>query len=65
MCNEREGFETMFDNWQANFSIEEYLTRVIKYVQDLQKENETLKKMNAALQEKLLGKNEKSDDNSR
>lgn len=65
MCNEREGFETTFDNWRANFSIEEYLTRVIKYVQDLQKENETLKKMNAALQEKLLGKNEKSDDNSR
>lgn len=61
MCNERNGF----DNWQANFSVEDYLTRVIKYVQDLQKENETLKKMNAALQEKLLGKNEKSDDNSR
>jgi cell division septum initiation protein DivIVA len=61
MCNERNGF----DNWQVNFSVEEYLTRVIKYVQDLQKENETLKKMNAALQEKLLGKNEKSDDNSR
>jgi type IV secretory pathway VirD2 relaxase len=65
MYNERNGFETTFDNWRANFSIEEYLTRVIKYVQDLQKENETLKKMNAALQEKLLGKNEKSDDNSR
>lgn len=65
MCNEREGFETTFDNWRANFSVEECLTRVIKYVQDLQKENETLKKMNAALQEKLLGKNEKSDDNSR
>lgn len=65
MYNERNGFETTFDNWRANFSIEEYLTRVIKYVQDLQKENETLKKMNAALQEKLLGKNEKSNDNSR
>lgn len=65
MCNEREGFETTFDNWRTNFSVEECLTRVIKYVQDLQKENETLKKMNAALQEKLLGKNEKSDDNSR
>lgn len=65
MCNEHENFETTFDNWRANFSVEEYLTRVIKYVQDLQKENETLKKMNAALQEKLLGKNEKSDDNSR
>jgi small-conductance mechanosensitive channel len=65
MCNEREGFETTFENWRGNFSIEEYLTRVIKYVQDLQKENETLKKMNTALQEKLLGKNEKSDDNSR
>lgn len=51
MCNEHNGF----DNWQANFSVEDYLTRVIKYVQDLQKENETLKKMNAALQEKLLG----------
>jgi hypothetical protein len=61
MCNERNGF----DNWRTNFSAEEYLTRVIKYVQDLEKENETLKKMNAALQEKLLGKNEKSDDNSR
>lgn len=59
MCNERNGF----DNWRANFSVEEYLTRVIKYVQDLQKENETLKKMNAALQEKLL--DEKSDDNNR
>lgn len=65
MCNERENFETTLNNWRANFSVEEYLTRVIKYVQDLQKENETLKKMNAALQEKLLGKNEKSDDNSR
>lgn len=65
MCNERNGFETTFDNRRANFSVEDYLTRVIKYVQDLQKENETLKKMNAALQEKLLGKNEKSDDNSR
>ena len=65
MCNERNGLETTFDNWRANFSVEDYLTRVIKYVQDLQKENETLKKMNAALQEKLLGKNEKSDDNSR
>lgn len=59
MCNKRNGF----DNWRANFSVEEYLARVIKYVQDLQKENETLKKMNAALQEKLL--DEKSDDNSR
>ena len=65
MCNEHENFETTFDNWRVNFSIEEYLTGVIKYIQDLQKENETLKKMNAALQEKPLGENEKSDDNSR
>lgn len=65
MYNEHEDFETTFDNCRVNFSVEEYLTRVIKYVQDLQKENETLKRMNAALQEKLLGKNEMPNDNSR
>ena len=65
MCNSRETFEVVFDRWRGNSTVEECLKKVIKYVGDLEKENESLKRMNTALQEKILRINNTADDDRR
>ena len=65
MCNPRETFEVVFDRWRRNSTVEECLKKVIKYVGDLEKENESLKRMNTALQEKILRINNTADDDRR
>jgi len=65
MCNPRETFEVVFDRWRGNSTVEECLKKVIKYVGDLEKENESLKRMNTALQEKILRINNTADDDRR
>lgn len=65
MCNPRETIEVVFDRWYGNSTVEECLKKIIKYVGDLEKENESLKRMNTALQEKILRINNTADDDRR
>ena len=65
MCNQRETVDLKFDRWRGNATVEECLKKIIKYVNELEKENESLKRMNTSLQEKLLHINKTADDERR